>query len=98
MKKNIYSKRSLNFLQRNDLNNEAAREYVESLLENFFSITNYRIEPTNYGIGLLYKDYILYIDKEYIELKVLYKNHIVKTFVGDSCWFQAIKFIKQKEE
>ena len=98
MKKNILSNRSLKFLERNDLENESAREYVVSLLENFFLIKNYDFKQTNYGLGLFIKDYVLYIDKEYIELKVFYNNTLLKTFLGDSCWFQALKFIKQKEE
>ena len=98
MKKNILSNRSLKFLERNDLENESVRDYVVSLLENFFLIKDYDFKQTNYGLGLFIKDYVLYIDKEYIELKVFYNNTLLKTFLGDSCWFQALKFIKQKEE
>lgn len=98
MKKNILSNRSLKFLERNDLENESAKDYVVSLLENFFLIKDYDFKQTNYGLGLFIKDYVLYIDKEYIELKVFYNNTLLKTFLGDSCWFQALKFIKQKEE
>ena len=98
MKKNILSNRSLKFLERNDLENESAKDYVVSLLENFFLIKDYDFKQTNYGLGLFIKDYVLYIDKEYIELKVFYKDNLLKTFSGDSCWFQAIKFIKEREE
>ena len=98
MKKNILYNRSLKFLERNDLENESAKDYVVSLLENFFLIKDYDFKQTNYGLGLFIKDYVLYIDKEYIELKVFYNNTLLKTFLGDSCWFQALKFIKQKEE
>lgn len=98
MKKNILSNRSLKFLERNDLKNETVRNYVISLLENFFLIEDYDFKQTDYGLGLFIKDYVLYIDKEYIELKVFYNNTLLKTFLGDSCWFQALKFIKKKEE
>lgn len=98
MKKNILSNRSLKFLERNDLNNEEAKNYVISLLENFFLIKNYEFKQTKYGLSLFIKGYTLCIDKEYIELKLFYNNSLIKTFLGDSCWFQALKFIKQKEE
>ena len=98
MKKNSLSNRSLKFLERNDLNNFNVKTYVISLLENFFVIKNYDFKQTKYGLGLFIKDYALCVDKEYIELKLFYKNNLIQTFLGDSCWFQALKFIKQKEE
>lgn len=98
MKKNNLSKRSIKFLERNNLDKYETKNYVISLLENFFSIKDYKFKQTNYGLGLNIQEYVLCIDKEYIELKVFYKNNLIKTFLGDSCWFQAIKFIKEKEE
>lgn len=98
MKKNVFSNRSIKFLERNDLNNCEVKDYVISLLENLFLIKNYEFKQTNYGLGLKVDNYILCIDKKYVELKVFYNNNLIKTFLGDSCWFQAIKFIKKKEE
>ena len=96
MKRSALSKRSLKFLERNDLINPKARNYVISLLEDFFLIKDYSFKETKYGLSLITKNYILCIDKEYIELKLFYKGKLIKTFTGDSCWFQALKFIKQK--
>ena len=98
MKKNILSNRSLKFLERNDLENESAKDYVVSLLENFFTIQDYDFKQKKYGLSLFIGEYVLCVDKQYIELKLFYKNNLIQTFLGDSCWFQALKFIKQKEE
>lgn len=98
MKKNILSKRSIRFLERNDLNNYEVKNYIISLLENFFLIRDYEFKLTKYGLSLNVQNYVLCIDKEYIELKVFYNDKLIKTFLGDSCWFQALKFIKEKEE
>lgn len=98
MKKNSLSNRSLKFLERNELDNCSVRDYVISLLENFFLIKDYDFKQTEYGLGLKLQNYILCIDKEYIELKVFQNDNLIKTFLGDGCWFQAIKFIKEKEE
>lgn len=98
MRKQIYSNRSLKFLKRNDLSIIEVKNYVVSLLEKYFLIEDYSFGQTEYGLGLFVKDYTLCIDKKYIELKLFRKNNLIKTFGGDSCWFQALKFIKEKEE
>ena len=89
--------RSVKFIERNNLENEKVKNYVISLIEDVFKINNYYFKKhQKYGMCLCIQDYMFFLDKEFIELKLLKKNKIEHIFCGDSCWYQGLKYIKGK--
>ena len=95
MKKNKFSNRSLKFIERNSPKNEKVRKYIELLANNAFKIKDYIFLETEDNMVLQIQDSYLILNEEYIELQ-LYKDNIkIKTFYGDSCWYQGLKFVKE---
>lgn len=94
MRRDVKSKRSQRFFKRNDLSNEQVKDYIVSLLENVFNIKEYAFNEYKwYGISLFLKEYVCYIDKDFVELKVVRNDKVICSFEGDSCWYRALKFI-----
>ena len=98
LRRNKFSNRSLNFIKRNSLENIKTIEYVTSLASNVFKISNFEFTKiynnTALCIILNKNKYYFILDKEYIELQ-LYRNRLkIKSFQGDSCWYQGLKFFK----
>lgn len=95
MKRNKFSKRSLKFIERNSPKNEKVRNYIELLVNNKFYLKDYTFLEINNEIVFKVDDIYLTLNEEYVELQ-LYKNSIkIKSFLGDSCWYQGLKFIKE---
>ena len=95
MRRNKISNRSLKFIERNSPKNENVKNYINLLANNAFHLKNYAFIEKDNTIVFKIKDFILYLNEEYIELQ-LYKNEFkIKSFVGDSCWYQGLKFIKE---
>lgn len=95
MKKTPLSIRSIRFIERNNLENEKVKNYVTSLIENVFKINEYCFKIHEvYGTCLCVNNYIFFLDKKYIELKLLKEEKVIKLFYGDSCWYQGLKYLK----
>lgn len=95
MKKNKFSNRSLKFIERNSPKNEKVRTYIQLLAEKVFHLSNYDFIQSENDVIFKIQDCTLVLNEDYVELH-LYKNKVkVQTFVGDSCWYQGLKFIKE---
>ena len=98
MRRNKFSNRSLNFIKRNSLENAKVTEYVASLSSNVFKITNFEFVKFYNTIALCVisnkKKYYFIVNEEYIELQLYYNHTKIKSFQGDGCWYQGLKFIK----
>jgi hypothetical protein len=95
LKKNKFSKRSLKFIERNSPKNKKTRDYIDTLAQKAFQLNNYLFIENKKNVFFKIENYILVLNEEYVELQ-LYKNNIkIQTFLGDSCWYQGLKFIKE---
>ena len=110
MKRNPNSSRSIKWIERNSLNNESCKRYVEKLCISmnfeYFKIGEYDIEEQALWITYGLYSYIIEVDKDDISLKVFESNknqkeemryHIMqKRFNGDSCWYECLTWIKNR--
>ena len=98
MRRDKFSKRSLNFIKRNSLENTRTVQYVASLALEVFKISNFKFVNFKNTIALCIgsnkNKYYFIINKEYIELQLYYNHTKIKSFQGDSCWYQGLKFLK----
>lgn len=95
MKRNKTSNRSLKFIQRNSPKNEKVKEYIKLLADNAFQLVDYNFLDIDNNIVFQIEDFILLLNEEYVELQLYKKNIKIQEFLGDSCWYQGLKFIKE---
>lgn len=105
MRKIQDSQRSINWINRNNPNNENAKNYIQMLCNKRYCIESYEIKPfVNDEKALFIYDnksseyYVIRIDLEWIELKALEcvdnKVKLLKCFTSDDAWNKSIKFVK----
>lgn len=97
------SQRSKNWILRNHPN--MCEEYIRMLCDKKYYITNYAIKPFKDNENALFvytngiKFYVIKIDTEWIELKLLEciedKVKLIRNFTGDTAWNNAIKLVKR---
>lgn len=101
MKKSKDSSYSRLYIERNSLEYEKVQNYVKNILKSY-GIENYEIkEYQDKGLSLFIYDiertFIIYTDKNYIELKLLSSDNDFEVpnrgYVKDSCWKQAVREI-----
>lgn len=105
MRRDKNSSHSIKFVLRNSLNYENCRNYVQKLCDEMFEIKNYEFKPfINDEICLSIKqfscEYKIYLDSEFIELKLIKSNtsvtdKLIRRFTKDGCWFEALKFLSK---
>lgn len=109
MKRDCNSVRSKKWINRNSLENDFCKEYVDNLCSIHFNFNIYNFGVykefgnslyINYGIH----NYIIYIDKNDICLKLLEKNknsefnyHFINSYFGDNCWYECLNWIKKRK-
>lgn len=110
MKRQLNSSRTLKWLERNSLENDSCRRYVEKLCKIQFRFELYKIsvyKDLGECLWITYSgySYVIFIDKENIVLKVLEQKIICnnnnyhelnKIFYGDTCWYECLSWIKNK--
>lgn len=95
MKRNRISNRSLKFIERNSPKSEKVRKYINNLATKAFGLKQYDFIEIENNMVFYIEGYYLVLDETYIELQ-LYKNGIkINSFLGDSCWYQGLKFITE---
>ena len=111
MKRNPNSTRSMKWIERNSLNNPSCERYVRSLIENHFEFNSYKINEYDSDEKALWVtygcfSYIIEVDTFNICLKILEKDfdskkdkyHLLKkNFSGDTCWFDCLSWIKDRQ-
>ena len=109
MKRDCNSKRSKNFILRHSLNYSDAEEFVRMLLDIKYQISQEFWEIKKYQddiIALFVTNkknnnvIVCYIDSFYVELKLVLLNSnnekiILRQFVHDNCWTNAIKCLQE---
>jgi hypothetical protein len=108
MQRTANSARSKKWLNRNRLDNDFCKEYVDSLCKQKFSSTEYSFATYNGDSTALYitsnlHSYMIFVDEEYICLKLMEENtkesnryHELKIFYGDNCWIECLSYIKNR--
>lgn len=110
MKRNLQSNRSKKWIERNSLNNPECERYVRKLCDSYFELPIYKIgeyDSDEKALWITYGcfSYIIEVDRKNVNLKVFEsKNHskgnnyhvLKKTFVGDTCWYESLSWVKNK--
>lgn len=94
MRRNQISNRSLKFIERNSPKNDKVKSYIEMLITKVFNIEDYIFIEVNNNFGLKIKNFVLLLNEEYIELQLYHNDIKLRSFLGDGCWYQGLKFIK----
>ena len=95
MKRNKASNRSIRFIQRNSPKNQKTKEYINTLANNAFGLKDYKFIHTEDNVVFQIYNIFLVLDEEFIELQLYEDNKKIASFLGDSCWYQGLKFIKE---
>lgn len=103
MRRDVNSNRSAKWLLRNSLEYSQNKEYIVKLLDEY-DINEYEIKPFKDGIlGLyIYRNefiYILYVDSDWMEIKVICSEDNYKRFIcftGDVAWRKSIESVVVK--
>jgi len=98
MRRDLMSNRSVKWIMRNTLDKKSNESYVRKLLEEYeiddFEIQSYKDDELALFIYIDDLTYILYIDTDWVEIKVLcskdnYKRYVA--FTGDVAWRKSIE-------
>lgn len=95
MKRDKFSNRSLKFIERNSPKNETVRRYINTLATKAFGLKNYSFTEKNNNIIFCIKDFYFILNEEYVELQLYRNQEKINSFLGDSCWYQGLKFLKE---
>ena len=105
MKKDINSVKSKNFIKNNDISYDYVKNKVSSYCDQLgidYVIHNYNgsfvLFIKEQKEGLLNDFYLIYLDKQYIELKLLHvlENKIIEIerYSKNDCWYRALDRVK----
>lgn len=105
MKKDINSVKSKNFIKNNDISYDYVKNKVSSYCDQLgidYVIHNYNgsfvLFIKEQKKGLLNDFYLIYLDKQYIELKLLHvlENKIIEIerYSKNDCWYRALDKVK----
>lgn len=105
MKKDINSVKSKNFIKNNDISYDYVKNKVSSYCDQLgidYVIHNYNgsfvLFIKQQKKGLLNDFYLIYLDKQYIELKLLHvlENKIIEIerYSKNDCWYRALDKVK----
>ena len=105
MKKDINSVKSKNFIKNNDISYDYVKNKVSSYCDQLG--INYVIHNYNGSFVLFIKEqkeellndfYLIYLDKQYIELKLLHvledKVIEIERYSKNDCWYRALDKVK----